>query len=397
MCKSKFFCLLISCICLLFAGCMTMQRDPNVPAKIGVILPLSGENGEFGRRILDGIQCGRVALEKQPGATLLPELLIGDSRGLPADIRSAALDMIAQGAAILIVGYNSAEALAVKSLAAEYRIPVITPNGSNDRITENNPYMFRATFSDSQQAKAIANYAFYERRMRRLSVMLNLDENAVYSRDLGRLTAQAFADCGGVVSSAVGFRETDPDFNAPVKLLLRDFPDAVFVPAYAACAGRIVKTLRAAGFRGLILGGDSWNGEQLFAAGCGDPGDAVFSSAYAPDAPALQNNLFQNLFREQFKRAPGVYEMLGFDTMLLAATVTRGTASSEEVLTKFAQHRHFQGGAGRVFLKPDGNISRAIYINRVLYNPPSGPARFCYERTVPPNRETTVNPKQTLW
>ena len=394
--RCKLFRYLAWCAVLLLSGCTVMERDPNTPAKIGVILPLTGENGQYGKRILDGIRCGRAALERQPGAVLLPELLIGDSRGLPADIRAAALDMIHQGAAILIVGYNSAEALAVKSLAAEYQIPVITPNGSNDRITENNPYMFRATFSDHQQAKALADYAFFKRRMRRMAVMLNLEENAVYSRDLGRQTAQAFADCGGVVSAAVGFRETDKDFSAPVKLLLKEMPDVILVPAYSSSAGKIIKTLRASGFKGLILGGDSWNGTGLLA-NCGDPGDAAFSSAFAPDAPEVRQNAFPALFRELFGRTPGVYEMLGHDSMLLAAMGSRSTADSHEILEKMSRLRQVQGGAGAIYLKKDGSISRPIYINRVLYPNPAGPAKIAYELTIPPEREMDVEPKQTPW
>ena len=394
--KCKLFRYLAWCAVLLLSGCTFMERDPNVPAKIGVILPLTGENGEYGRKILDGIQCGRTALERQPGAVLLPELLIGDSRGLPADIRAAALDMISQGAAILITGYNSAEALAIKSLAAEYRIPVITPNGSNDRITENTAYMFRTTFSDHQQARALANYAFYKRRMHRMAIMLNLDENAVYSRDLGRQTAQAFADFGGVISAAVGFRETDKDFAAPVQMLLKEMPDVVLVPANSANAGKIIRTLRQAGFHGLILGGDSWNGSELLL-NCGDPGDAAFSTAYTPDAPEVRDNAFRTLFREKFNRTATAYEMLGYDTMLLAAMVTRETANSDEVLTKIEQLRQFQGGAGNVYLKKSGNVSRPIFINRLAFPKPAGPAKIAYELTIPADRLVDVTPKQPTW
>jgi hypothetical protein len=171
----------------------------------------------------------------------------------------------------------------------------------------------------------------------------------------------------------------------------------IFVPAYSACAGRIVKALRLAGFRGLILGGDSWNGEQAFAANCGDPGDAAFSTAFSPDAPGMQDTLFWKLYLEQNKRPPTVYEMLGFDSMLLAAAVTRATSGSEDVLMKFEQLRQFHGGAGTVFLKEGGDVSRPVYINRVFYRKPAGPAEFRYERTIPPNREVNVSPKQNLW
>lgn len=379
-------------VCLCLAGCVSAERDPNESAKIGVILPLSGANGEYGKRILRGVQCGAAALRRQPGATRLPELLIGDSRGLPDDTRTAARQMIAQGAAILIVGYSSLEALAVKHLAKEYAIPVVTPNGSNDRITEGNPYMFRATFSDRQQARAAASYARHTRRFDRMAVMLNLDENAVYSRDLGRQTAQAFTDFGGTVVATAGFRENDRDFAAPVKILLQGHPDAVFVPAYPACAGKIVRTLREAGFRGLILGGDGWSGDAFFTY-CGPKvGDAAFSSVYAPDAPGLRDNDFHRLFREQYRTDPSVYEALGYDALMMAATATRGTANSAEVLEKFSRLREFDGAAGKVFRKADGDVLRPTYINRIVPGP-DGNLRFKFETIIRPEPDDTRFPE----
>ena len=107
--------------------------------------------------------------------------------------------------------------------------------------------------------------------------------------------------------------------------------------------------------------------------------------------------MFRKLFREQFNRVPTAHELLGYDTMLLAAAVTRSTVNSDEVLEKFDQLRQFQGGAGSVFLKEEGNISRPIYINRLLYPKPAGPAKISYELTMPPERQTDVTPKQPLW
>ena len=375
-------------VCLCLAGCVSADRDPNEPAKIGVILPLTGPYGESGQRILRGIRCAETALRQRPGASLLPVILVGDSRGLPADVRTAARQMIGQGAAILIVGYTSQEALAVKSTAQEFAIPVITPGGSNDRITENSPYMFRATFSDRQQARAAASYARHTRRLDRMAVMLNLDENAVYSRDLGRQTAQAFADFGGTVVASVGFRENDPDFKAPVKALLKDHPDVVFVPAYPECAGRIVRTLREEGFKGLILGGDGLYGDAFFHR-CGPAvGDAAFSCVYSPDAPGMRDNEFYRLFTSRFKYVPSVHEVLGFDALLMAAIVTRATANTDEVLEKFSRLREFRGAAGPVFCKTGGDVLRPTCIDRVVPKPDGG-FQFKFETIIQPETDDT--------
>ena len=89
--------------------------------------------------------------------------------------------------------------------------------------------------------------------------------------------------------------------------------------------------------------------------------------------------------------------MLGYDTMLLAAIITRETANSDEVLQKMEQLRQFQGGAGNVYLKKNGNVSRPIFINRLFFQKPAGPAKIVYELTLPPDRKIDVTPKQNTW
>ncbi len=373
----------VVCAAMLCSCTMPGERNRNDPARIGVILPLTGPYGEYGKKLLSGIRCGRSALLMQPGAQQMPELLIGDSRGLPEDTRKAAQSMIRQGASILLVGHLSSEALAVKSLATENRIPVITPAGSNDRITQDNPFMFRTNFSDRQQAEAIASYIFHTRRIRTMAVMLNLDENAVYSRDLGRQTGQAFSDLGGKITAMVGFRESDKDFSTAINTMLESVPDAIFVPAYAECAARIVAALRQTGFKGLIMGGDSWNGPE-FCKKCQDPGDAAFSTCYAPDAPGMHESGFYRLFVEQTKTPPSVHEVLGYDAILLAATAAKNTTTSEEILENFSRIRQFNGATGVVYMVPGGDVSRKVYINRVIHRK-DGTNIFRFE--------TVINPK----
>jgi len=370
---------------LSLCGCGTVEeRDRNQAVKIGVVLPLTGSYQAYGKAMLKGVRCAQAALSMKDGASCLPEVLIGDNRGLPGDTHLAAQSMIAQGAAILIVGYSSSEALAVKSLAQKARIPVITPGGTNDRITENNPYMFRVSFSDRLQARAAASYIRHHRRMSRLGVMLDLDENAVYSRDLGRQTAQAFTDFGGTVTAIAGFRESDKDFSPQVRELLKEYPDAVFVPAYAECAARIIRALRQNGFKGLIMGGDAWNNPTLLK-NCGDPGDAAFSGIYASDAPGVKESGFYRLFEQQNQCPPTEDEVLGFDALMLAASVSRGTANSAEVLQNFTRLQAFDGAGGPLALNQEGDVLRPACITRLIYQAP-GPAKFRFETIIRPEK-----------
>ena len=359
--------LVLSAAVVGIAGCAgPRSRSADDPLRIGVVLPLSGENAQAGKQVLAGIRCAHEMLRRDLGKDVrLPELVVKDDRGRAARADAAVRELADRGVAAVLAGYRSSEALAVKSAAAELQLPVLTPTATNDGVTERNPYMFRAGFSDRQQAKALAYYARYRRRCGRMGVLLNLDENAVYSRDLGRQTAQEFVNFGGRLAGSAGFRESMTDFRPQLRDLLAAGLDVLFVPAYPACAGRIVRQARELGYRGLILGGDGWHGAE-FLKECGEnPGDAAFSVAYSPDLHTPEQQAFVRLFQELNHTVPSVNEALGFEAMMLMFMATREAYDSDQIRERFAQIRSYPGVSGGVQMTADGDCRRNVFINVV--------------------------------
>ncbi len=358
---------MLSAAVVLLAGCAgPRSRSADDPLQIGVVLPLSGNDADAGKQVLAGIRCAHEMLRRDLGKDVqLPELVVRDDRGQSARADAAVRELAEQGVAAVLAGYRSSEALAVKSAAAELQLPILTPTATNDGVTERNPYMFRASFSDRQQAKALAYYARYRRRCGRMGVFLNLDENAVYSRDLGRQTAQEFVNYGGRLAGSAGFRESMTDFRPQLRELLAAGLDVLFVPSYSACAGRIVRQARELGYRGLILGGDGWNGAE-FLRECGkNPGDVAFSTVYSPDLHIPAQESFVRLFQELNHREPSVNEALGFEAMMLMFMATREAYDSDQIRERFAQIRSYPGVSGEVQMAADGDSRRNVFINVV--------------------------------
>ncbi len=347
---------------LCITGCVSHDNAP----KIGAILPLSGEYAQYGKEILAGIKCGMETLDR---SAVKPELIVEDDAGSPAKADIAMKKLADKGAMIVLAGYTSQEVLGVKSAAAKLKLPVLTPAGSNDQITERNKYMFRVNFSDRAQARALAYYAYYTAGKRRMASLINLDENAVYSRDLGRQTAQFFANYGGSVVSQGGFRESDKDFTPVIKDILKGAPDVVFVPAYAAAAGRFTAQLRKAGYRGVILGGDGWYGDD-FLKNCGEtPAPAFFSACYVPGLDTPEQLEFLRVFKSRYKREPGVNEALGYDALRIAFYALREAEDSGDVLDRLKLVRNYSGAADNMRIMADGEMRRPVHILEVKKSP----------------------------
>ena len=368
-------------LAVLAAGCF---HDDGAP-RIGVVLPLSGPNAVYGRQILDGIEFARRTLEQSrlPDDPPPPELVVIDDAGSGAKALEAIRRLSDEGVAAALVGYASDEVLAVRNEAAKRRLPVMTPAGSNDVITLNNPYLFRANFSDGFQAKALARYAYVDAHCRRMAVLLNLDEFAVYARDLGRQAIQSFVDMGGVSCGSAGFRESDTDFHAAVRELLQNEPDVILVPAYPACAGKIVATIRECGFRGLILGSDSWFGDA-FLRNCGmNAAPAAFTSAIPADLSGNMADFAKRIMAAGYG-IPTVNTVLGYDAMMLTELAVRPSSDADDILARYRQMSAMTGACDTLQLKPDGDMIRPVYINEIRQAPGAMP-EFRLRRVIAPS------------
>ncbi len=348
-------------------GCAAADKHPaenNVP-KIGVILPLSGQYAEYGKQILAGIKCAEEELSKEAFTSVMPELVIRDDAGKPSQAVRAMAELEKTGVMLVLAGYTSQEALALKSQAALLELPVLTPAGSNDQITERSKYMFRTNFSDRRQAQALAYYGYFNAGKRRMAYLINLDENAVYARDLGRQVAQAFSDFGGAIVTSAGFRDSDRDFRPMIKEILPSSPDIIFVPAYSEVAGNMVSQLREMGFKGVILGSDSWYGND-FLRKCGkEPAPAYFAASYVPETSFPVQQQFVRLFKNKYSCEPGVNEALGYDAMRIAFFGIQGCEDREDVQKRLARGYHMDTTAGVSYFDTSGNAFRPVFINEV--------------------------------
>lgn len=168
---------------------------------------------------------------------------------------------------------------------------------------------FLACFGDNVQATAAAEWLRAE-GARRVAVLYNSD--LIYTRLLRRYFVQSFEEVGGLVTAQVAYRPGEA-LSLPEGLASED---AVFVSAESAVeAARVIARLRAAGFKGAIVGGDGYDNPGFWE---GNPlaQDVYFTThafpargAGAADAATL------SAFRGSYRGKPDAFSGLGFDAM----------------------------------------------------------------------------------
>ena len=180
------------------------------------------------------------------------------------------------------------------------------------------PRFFLACFGDNVQAAAAAQWMRGAKKIAKVTVIYNSAQN--YTRLLQRYFADAFEKAGGTVEDTMSYRGSEP-VGLP-----RDLGscEAIYLAAESAKeAARVIAKMRAAGFKGPIVGGDGyddpafWTGEPL--------AENVFFTTHAYPAQSAPASLLAS-FRGSYRGTPDAFGGLGFDALrvLLAGNPVQG-------------------------------------------------------------------------
>ena len=313
-------------------GTSYVQRPHNVV--IGVNLALSGEEKAYGEATARGIGMARDKINAEGG--LLDEavtVVAVDNHGSAGDAEAAVKQLTSRHAVAMIGPNLSHCALAVVRDATAAKMPVISPAGTNPDITvdhrtgEAHEYMFRATFIDSYQGRAMADYAFGQLKARTAAVVY--DERQAYSKGLAAFFKQSFLADGGQVPVYVDV-SSDDSFAAAVAALKASPCQVVYAPFYDEKAMEFIVKARDAGITALILGPDGWNGRRM--AQSLSPAylqNLFYTDHYANDASEPVAEEFAEAYYEKYGELPDSYAALGYDSFMMVAEAVRRSGSAD--------------------------------------------------------------------
>jgi len=362
----------VALIAALLCGCvaeeMKLRYDPlsREPVKVAAILPLSGTNQQHGLKMRRGITLAVEELNHTRGISgRQVDMIYLDSKSSREGAVSAMEDAAAQGAVGVVGGYDTFESEGIVSRADVLRLPCVIPLATKDGLTEKNPFMFRNCFTDRQQAEVLAAYLWYWRKFLRVSVLIDMDQNAVYSRNIAREFSRYFRELGGIIASTVEFH--GDDYEKALKEITSMGSGAILVPTEGERAAKMIRQLRKLGYPGVICGPDTWDDKGFFqalGADC-DPGLCVYTSFYSDDCQQKEYRKFREAFRKRFFQFPGGEEVQSYDAVMFLASAL----SDAEDLHRFTKNwqgiRGQYGAAGFYTMLPNGDIDRTIYVNGI--------------------------------
>jgi branched-chain amino acid transport system substrate-binding protein len=229
--------LVLTLAILLPGGC---ERPPET-ARVGIILPGTGEKAKFGEIEKKSFE---MALEEINAAGGINgkklEFLFEDDTGRPDVARAAAEKLITREDVVMLGGgYGSSETFAIAGVAQQDSVPFLVSTGSDNKITEMKwDYVFRLNQPVSDYSKALESFLTEVVKPRKVAILY---ENTNFGSSGSKSFQQACEKLKLQVIMNEGYQSGGVDFKPLLVTVKQANPDVVYMVSYLMDASLIMK------------------------------------------------------------------------------------------------------------------------------------------------------------
>ena len=345
--------------------------------KIGLVLPMTGQQASTGRQI----EAAARLYMAQHGDTVAGkkiELIVKDDTSLPDATRRLAQELVVNDKVNVLAGFGiTPSALATAPIATQSKTPMVVMAAATSSITQASPYIVRTSFTLPQVSVALADWA----PKNGIKKVVTLVSDYGPGIDAEKYFKERLTFNGGQVIESLRVPLRGPDF-APFLQKVRDAkPDALFVFVPSGAGAAVMKQfaergLDKAGIK-LIGTGDVTDDDQLNDMGDGALG-VVTSHHYSAAHPSALNKKFVEEFTKANKGLrPNFMAVGGYDGMRViyeALRTTKGQGGGDALLAAM-KGQIFESPRGKIFIDAQTrDIVQDVYLRKVekkdghLYN-----------------------------
>lgn len=362
--------------CFILPSCRSERKTP---IKVGINAPITGDIPKVGEGTKYTAELWQEEVNKDGGIEVggkkYPvELVIEDSESKAESAVKANTKLITQDDVLIIIGpQSSKEAIPAGDVANNYQTPMISPWSTNPDTTAGRPYVFRACFLDPFQGPVLANFISEEFKFTKAAVLYDVASD--YPKGLAEFFKKAWEEQHGPGSVVAyeSFTTKDTDFSSQLTKIIHSGAEVLFTPQYYNEVALIVQQAKSLGWKGPIVGSDSWGSAETVQL-CGEACyGAFFSTHYAAAGAKGATKDFIDRYKAKYGYVPDDVAALTWDALGLAKKAIesiKGLSGNikedrKAVRDALAQIKDFDGITGKMTFSGTGDPKKCAVIVRI--------------------------------
>ncbi|MDR3011864.1 MAG: penicillin-binding protein activator [Chitinispirillales bacterium] len=371
------------------------RRSGNAPVQVGLLVPMSGDDADFGRYVLQGT---RLAIDDHNARARSPvKFIVYDTKGSPVETARRSQDLLMKDQAQVCIGPILSSTAAVSAAMFGGRdIIMITPTASEDGISVLGDNIFQMNVTPGTMARKLAGYALDNLSVREFAIIA--PDNA-----LSHVMAEAFkgelSKRNIEVVHEVYYAEGTHDFTSTLRGLraaligrrleavAADRGERRTAPPTANEIARFNDTTLAIGglfmpllksedvtklasqvvfqrIRTQMLGTGGWNDPRVLIEGGRYVNDAIIATGIQPDMQSSAWREFAVAYKARYNSDPNRVSALGYDAarLVIKAIEDTGGADITKLKSALKSVREYNGLSGIISFDPQtgSNVGAAI-------------------------------------
>lgn len=288
----------------------TIDSDKEI-AKIGVVLPLTGDRAVFGMNSKKGLDLAVHEINASDSSSIHIELVVEDSRGKSQVAVSAFNKLVNEGIGIVVGPISSQEVLAIAPIAQSKQVILFSPGASSPEITHAGDFIIRNVPSDIYEASLMAEFAYDTLRLRKVAILYN---NTDYGVGVENVFRKRLLEKGGDVYS-LGFPPDLLDFKSYLHRIKEYKPDALYFVGYTEL-GTMIKQAKEMGFSCQFLTTAIFEDQSILNVASNAAEGIVFTSiTFDVNNPSPRAKRFVEMYNDSFNEQPDGYAAVAYDAI----------------------------------------------------------------------------------
>jgi branched-chain amino acid transport system substrate-binding protein len=347
--------------------------------KIGINAPITGDIPKVGEGSKYAAEMWLEDIKAAGGLSVggekyMVEVIVEDNESKPESAAKAATKLITEDEVLAIVGPQaSSQAIPAGEMANNYGTPMISPWSTNPDTTKDRPFVFRGCFLDPFQGPVVANFIKDEFDFTKAAVLYDIASD--YPKGLAEVFKEAWEKLNGPGSVVAfeSFTTKDADFSSQLTNIINSGAQVLFTPQYYNEVALIVQQAHELGFKGPIVGSDSWGSAETVKL-CGeDCYGLFFSTHYAAAGATGGTKEFIERYEKKYGYTPDDVGALTWDALRIVQTAIEnsgkltGKLDQDRTAVKdaLANIKEFEGITGKMTFTPDGDPIKCAVIVRI--------------------------------
>jgi branched-chain amino acid transport system substrate-binding protein len=301
-------------------GLAASAQADNTPIELGMISSLSGPIGDQGGEYANGARLAAEAINKEGGITALDHrpvhLNVVDDTSVPSVTRTLAIKLFSSDKVPMTLGpFASGPCLAAAPIGEQMRRPMMCSAASDTVTQQGYKYVFnRATLAGTFTT---AGFRVVDGLTKDTGVDFKkvavLYEDGAYGTSGNAQAAKAAADLGITLTDRIAFHTNTADLSPVVNRAIASGAKALLLLCYTGDGVNIVRAVRTAKAKMLILGSGAWNATMLK---MGEPAEGVLAlSDWNEDVAKPSVAKFRDAYKTAYGAYPGIAGAWGWSDM----------------------------------------------------------------------------------